>query len=120
MGWCDGSVLESKFIGNSAEYGGAIAGGDATILDCVFSSNWAAEEGGAVLAGCSDTLTLKNCILSDNSGGSVGGAMLIVCDAVVTISNCTFTGNSPRVPRLLNDWQAQKLPSDSCIAIFAL
>jgi len=94
MGGCDGSVLESKFIGNSAEYGGAIAGGDATILDSVFSSNWADERGGAVLAGCSDTLTLKNCILTDNSGGSVGGAMLIVCDAVVTISNCTFTGNS--------------------------
>ena len=54
-----------------------------TISNCVFSNNYAANNGGGVNRG-----TILNCAFVTNSAGNGGG----VCNA--TLSNCAFTNNS--------------------------
>ena len=87
-------VRDCYFLGNSADYGGAIqAGVDATlaVYDSRFESNAANSSGGAIeVEGA--TVTLDGLTLVDNSA-VYGGGMFIYQTEEVQISNSTLEKN---------------------------
>ena len=75
------TVINCTFIGNHANYGGAIAGSDA--INCTFINNSAVLYGGAIVGG-----NAENCIFYNNSANWKGGAI-----SQGSAINCTFNFN---------------------------
>lgn len=74
--------------------GGLHASGSAlTIINCVFSGNFASSGGGMYTS--TSSLTLTNCMFVGNSADSGGGARCLDSYAP-TMINCTFSGNTAR------------------------
>jgi hypothetical protein len=98
-GWyADWAVANSLFSGNSAVFGGAIAGrgwdGDLTLATCEFQGNIASDSGGAVSW---DRLRLHatECDFVGNSALSwAGGATSCVSSRPSTFTGCSFVSNS--------------------------
>ncbi|MEE9294689.1 MAG: right-handed parallel beta-helix repeat-containing protein [Phycisphaerae bacterium] len=91
-------LLNCWFTGNAAPStsgGGVFAGGQQTLVNCVFSGN-SAQNGGAIgTLGSNTSLTLVNCTLSSNSAllSNAGGIQADPLDASV-VTNCILWGNT--------------------------
>jgi hypothetical protein len=84
-------------IGPMSGGGGGVSIGDhgnATLIDCVFTRNWAFRGGGMEVYGNSEP-RLINCTFIGNSAYFYGGAMCPVLfpGYGMTVINCTFRGN---------------------------
>jgi hypothetical protein len=87
------TLSSSVFVGNSADYGGAIEieMRTFTFQDCVFEDNVAAISGGAVATRNRGHVVLENCHVEGNSA-PIGGAVAAV-SAYITAKDTTFVGN---------------------------
>ncbi len=77
-------------------YGGGmlnLTGGSPTVVNCIFSDNYAAQYGGA-MENDGASPSIINCIFHDNTSGSAGGAMDNYNNSCSVVTNCTFNGNS--------------------------
>jgi len=88
------TLINCAFIGNAAFNGGGIsAGGETTLVNCVFNDNYGESSGAAVYSADYWTeRTLINCTLVGNWGGSAAGVM--ISDGHVTLRNCILWGNT--------------------------
>jgi predicted outer membrane repeat protein len=96
-------VNDSRFVNNSAEYGGAImlhaSGSELTLQDCEFDSNASTLDdgngGGAIhtVHNLTDPsfLTIDGCNFHDNTAIRNGGAIILRCSYEIT--NTDFTDN---------------------------
>lgn len=89
------TVEDCLFLGNIAQEGGAIGGGDdLTVRDCVFDSNIASGQGGGAVKNTSDdNPTFISCTFINNSALN-GGAFLNFFSSSPTIRECVFEANS--------------------------
>lgn len=79
------TVINCTFIGNSADYGGAIWGGGTTAINCTFKNNLAtSSNGGALYEG-----NAINCTFEGNTAKKSGGAIYRG-----SAENCNFTNNA--------------------------
>lgn len=83
--YCDAS--DTMFLGNSAERGGAMYGGNAEY--CAFGNNTATNRGGAIYV--RDGVTIDHCDFENNTA-EYGGA-LYSCADDNTVSDCYFNNN---------------------------
>tara|TARA_R110000782_G_scaffold13976_22_gene41052 strand:- start:8224 stop:9903 length:1680 start_codon:yes stop_codon:yes gene_type:complete len=97
-------ITNSSFIGNTAaglsifpKTGGAIRGPIREIINCIFSSNSAAESGGAYFSQTNDT-TITSSLFLDNDAPVA--SVFAGSDAGALIANCIITlgGSSAPVP----------------------
>jgi hypothetical protein len=93
------TLVNSRFIGNTAQIGGAAHIGDydanVTMINCLLSGNAAIPRmGGAIAAFAIESLVATNCTFAGNASGDVGGALYIGNGTNATLSNCIFWGNS--------------------------
>ncbi len=93
---CSGNsfIGGSRFVNNSAEYGGAMEiGGSSTVSDCVFENN-SAECGGAIRSYLAENLIVRNCIFINNHAKPKydGDAIDSLCH--LELSDCTFIRHS--------------------------
>ncbi len=92
-----GSVVDSKFINNSACYGGAVYDVD-NVVGSKFINN-SANDGGAIYDGNSYEYIIKNNLIINssfiNNSADYGGAILLISTDKdnSTILLCNFTGN---------------------------
>lgn len=118
----DSTICDSKFIGNSGNYGGVVhatRNSSVAVDNCTFDSNIANVDGGTLygranstitvtsslfynntavndavmLAFDGSTITMENITLSYNKAGHDGGAVYVYDNSMLAISNCSFTGN---------------------------
>ena len=84
------TVVNCRFLGNTAQWGGAISCGTegAAIINCEFSGNQA-ERGGAVNGG---SISLVNSTLAGNSATEAGAA-IFTSDLGVRMTNCIVWEN---------------------------
>lgn len=101
---CSLTIDDSRFYGNTAQYGGAMAAYQSvTVTDSVFLANTAANSGGSAGAGgavyfkTQGTSVFTNCSFGDpadrtKGNSSVWGGALLVEDSgvTVTLKNCGF------------------------------
>jgi len=87
--------------GNSASFGGGmeIINASPTILDCIFSSNFAIYGGGlhcfTSIFGTTSSPTLQNCTFEENLAYMGGGMRL--SNSNLDLIDCTFSNNTSRV-----------------------
>ena len=86
-----GSVVNCSFIGNSAEYGGAVYVYSGSVVNCSFVNNSASDDGGAVYSDRGGG-SVVNCMFFNNSASDYGGAVYFRGGGSVV--NCSFIGNS--------------------------
>ena len=93
-------VLDSQFLGNyTASHAGALYVDDCQsllIARCLFQSNIAAQQGGAIFInrvypGWKQSANLVNCVLRNNEATSGGGLYCLNCR--LRVSNCTIINN---------------------------
>ncbi len=90
------TITESHFVGNEAEYGGAVASGTSltSIERTVFSANHGINGGGALFDSVGALRVVNTAFVANEAGGvgtaRTGGAADLVGGAFV---NCTFAGN---------------------------
>jgi hypothetical protein len=91
--YSDITITNCAFVGNSADYGGAMRNhvSDPTITNCVFSGNSAILGAGVSNNNCYPTFT--NCTFSGNIASDAGGAMRNY-DSDPTITNCIMFHNT--------------------------
>ncbi|MCE7698086.1 MAG: right-handed parallel beta-helix repeat-containing protein, partial [Methanobacterium paludis] len=95
------TVENSTFIGNTANYGGAIsAGGGLTVENSTFTNNTANGYGGAISAGGSSTV--ENSTFTNNTANGYGGAIFNA--GSLTVENCTFIGNIAYEGGAISNW----------------
>ena len=90
------SISSSEFIGNSAQFGGAIglSGSDIGIIDETdIGFNSASKGGGIYLENSAEISTITETTFSDNSGLSYGGGIAIMSGTISGIDHNTFSGN---------------------------
>lgn len=92
--WSSPIIIESEFIENGADLGGAIFSkfDDGSIVNCLFERNFAAISGGALLLLHSTSPLLINCVFRGNGTPGLGGAMHIE-HSVPHLINCLFNAN---------------------------
>ncbi|MCM1546361.1 MAG: InlB B-repeat-containing protein [Clostridiales bacterium] len=92
-----------QFIGNSANNGGGVFAGSATIWGAKFSENKANKEAGGFFCRATNSTvvedyfngaTIHNATVTDNTSGTHGGGVYIQGTATVTIENITVTDNT--------------------------
>ena len=89
---CHPVVLGCNFIANRSEaYGGAIASVKVTLIDCLFDSNEAGEDGGAVEI-CLGEGVIEGCTFIGNTA-SRGGAVDAYGAESMVVRRCVMTGN---------------------------
>ncbi|MFT7588624.1 MAG: putative outer membrane repeat protein, partial [Limisphaerales bacterium] len=95
----EGSVTETRFIGNVANNGGAAAitgsGTGPEFSRCVIKKNDAIENGGGIYANFVNP-SLSSCLLQQNEAGFSGGGVYIRGDNV-SISGCGFIANKAEI-----------------------
>jgi predicted outer membrane repeat protein len=86
-------LLQCRFTGNKADFGGAISVRQGTphIEDCTFTGNTARSEGGAI-DGESSSPILVSCTFDHNSANDYGGAIWLLSSALSASGN-VFTVN---------------------------
>ena len=107
--WVDGKAIaiNCTFNNNYADYGAAIANGDA--INCTFNSNNVKYWGGAIFNGNAINCTFNSnsaynggaiyqgnavgCIFNNNNASGYGGAVYTKSDANANIYNCIFINN---------------------------
>lgn len=89
---CSPTLRGMRIMGNEATHGGGlyVEYGNPHLLDCLFQSNIAGEEGGAACALNMSHLEIADCDFIENTSGRRGGA---ICGST-TATRCTFTGNT--------------------------
>ena len=90
-----GTVLDGFTItGGTALSGGGMFndGSSPTVIDCMFSGNFAAELGGGMHNDNGSNPTVTNCVFTGNTADSFGGGMANI-SSTPTVINCTFSGN---------------------------
>ena len=65
---------------------------DATLKNCIFSSNFAVLDGGGVY--CNGFATFDNCIFTDNLAFDNGGGLLSEIIGSVVLTECSFLNNT--------------------------
>lgn len=87
-------IIDSKFIKNTAKYGGAIYsdGGKLEVLNCTFNSNSASESGGAIREINNGEIKVTNSSFTSNSA-KLGGAIYADTEKASS-SNCKYSKNS--------------------------
>lgn len=91
------TVRNCRFIGNTAEHGGAIAvaGGGPRFVDCLFFLNDATIQGAAIYVASDNYVAstrIANCRFHGNESQWSGGAVHVQ-DGITYFSNSIFTGN---------------------------
>lgn len=86
-------ITRNRSEGREGGYGGGmyIAGGEPTLMNCLFESNWALAEGGGLWCQSKARPTLIGCRLKSNTA-SVGGG-LSVAQSDLALTNCLFENN---------------------------
>lgn len=95
-------ATDVEFIGNSANYGGALFiynTNDAVLDGCTLTANQSTSSvGGAVYinagSGASATLSAVDTTFSDNTSATTGGAVNINAGCEFDADGCTFSGNT--------------------------
>lgn len=89
----NGTVINSKFINNSAQWGGAIAfpKDKASVINCTFIKNSAVDDGGAIYWFGKDGTVLNSKFI--NNSADYGGAIAIHGNNL-TLSDSNFINNS--------------------------
>lgn len=115
-----GTLESCTFVGNRAEYGGAMYNGEGhatltncdvvgnsgvtggafynsdgavTMINCTVRRNWCSGRGGVVYVGSEDSATFINCVVTGNFAPQGGVLYASGEDGRVTLTNCTVTGN---------------------------
>ncbi len=83
-------VANSSFVENSADQGGAIAGGDAVIVNSAFSKNRAIEGSGLYVNG---TVTVTNSTIANSDSYDGGQIFGNDANASLTLNNTIVAGN---------------------------
>jgi len=94
-------VVQCTFLDNSSMFGGALYnfGGTARIESCLFETNHAVRDGGAVCNKHDCAPAFANCIFRGNDAGRYGGGMTVLADqSQVAVAHCTFAGNRAKNP----------------------
>jgi parallel beta-helix repeat protein len=102
------SVINSSFSNNEASYGGAIYLQDSTdneIRGCSFTDNQAIDGGGIYFNRSNNTL-FSECNFTQNYASERGGALLFEKNTGNIISNCTFTKNEGRWGGAIRNWES--------------
>jgi predicted outer membrane repeat protein len=89
------TVTNCTFSNNSAAQGGAVIVDDFADIAfnrCTFTNNQATN-GGAVALVYNITASFDNCLFANNEASNVGGALRVVQFTAPTITNCTFANN---------------------------
>lgn len=81
--FCEGSIYDCRFEGNTATGDGGGMRGDYHAYDCHFFDNYAADYGGGSSGGTSRRCTFLNNRANQSGGGMINGIA----------NDCTFTGN---------------------------
>jgi CSLREA domain-containing protein len=88
------TVLRSRFLGNLANAGGAVACstvGNCTIADCVFEDNQTMHEAGAISVGTvTGVMQISRSQFLSNDAHDAGGAVRISGSGSTTIADSTF------------------------------
>ena len=94
-------TVSSRFINNSADYGGGIfnhVSGRPVVKNSLFSGNMADDAGGGLFNDVGVTLVVINCVFDGNVTSDVlgntdseGGALNL--RGLTTVTNCTFSNN---------------------------
>ena len=89
-----GSAVASGIgaVRNGGGLSSTVAG--TTLVECTFTKNRAANDGGAAYF-FSERTTLTNCTFSDNTAGNEGGGVYFI-RPTNTLTNCVFTNNTAR------------------------
>jgi len=95
QGYSAPDVIDCTFTNNhSSGAAGALYGaGNGTYTNCVFTSNTAATNGGAVFSHWGDSPTFISCIFAWNQSGTEGSAVVFGLGLQV-LKNCTISGNT--------------------------
>ncbi len=91
------TVADGNANGEAAPFnqGGAVFVSESFSLisnQCIFTSNSASSEGGAIYS--SSAVTATNCTFSGNTVSSHDGKGGAISSSTVTVTNCTFSGNT--------------------------
>ncbi|WDI32475.1 choice-of-anchor Q domain-containing protein [Hyphococcus flavus] len=90
------SISDMQFLGNGAEFGGAINAGyysDVSIVNSYFYGN-SANDGGAIYGGEGTSIAIDGSSFVNNTTTGSGGAIHTgASGATVSVANSTFTGN---------------------------
>ena len=92
--------VNCAFVGNTAQYGGAIRGDGATpsMVGCEFVNNSSYGStyptGGAIQARASSIWYLESCSFTDNTAAKGGGAIGMDDSGQVVMVDCTFSNNT--------------------------
>lgn len=92
-------ILNSEFVNNQAEYGGAIQNNGSTIdiiSNTVFSGNTSTGSAGAIRNEQGTIKEISNCTFNNNSNSGVdsGGAIANNLGLIEKVINCTFSHNN--------------------------
>ncbi|KYF95046.1 hypothetical protein BE20_46950 [Sorangium cellulosum] len=94
----ESSVIDSWFIGNTAEERGGggvwIAIGEALVDRCHFIDNAAATIGGGVSVESDSHTTVKNTTFRGNRAGADGGGMSAAAVLGISLESCQFSDNT--------------------------
>ncbi|MEE4270221.1 MAG: hypothetical protein V2I67_01015 [Thermoanaerobaculales bacterium] len=95
-------AYNSSFIDNSAAgghgggyYGNAASAQPQTLINCVFSGNYAYRGGGIALEGTGLAPVLANLTAGGNSAGDLGPGLFTYSTQAYTVHNSIFWGNGP-------------------------
>jgi predicted outer membrane repeat protein len=88
------TITNCIFSGNHAISGGALRGVFGTLNGCIFEKNSAESYGGAIYGDFVDLsdLAMTDCVFKDNTAGESGGA-IEVFGSLEPITKCVFTSN---------------------------
>ncbi|MHC5113620.1 MAG: hypothetical protein ACYTGP_04235 [Planctomycetota bacterium] len=91
-------IAGCTFVGNSANFGGAVSsfsGSTTTIDTSTFTDNEAGTFGGAVYNGSGADVTISASSITENTAGSDGGGIYSAASATLALSGTTVCDNDP-------------------------
>ncbi|KAG5193174.1 hypothetical protein JKP88DRAFT_240807 [Tribonema minus] len=89
------NCTDCVFLENTGSYGGAIDNhGEASFSSCKFTSNSAANAGGAIYQNEDGTLTCIDCVFAKNEADQDGGAIYLEFDGTLNCTDCLFAENA--------------------------